>query len=57
MIPALVVLFALYVLLTAWQMRRALAALDPEKKLVEAKRLLWSTTLGIPLLVAFIFAI
>ena len=57
MIPALVVLFVLYVGLTSWQMRRALAAQDPDVKLKEAKRLLWSTTLGIPLLVAFIFAI
>ncbi len=57
MIPTLVVLFVLYVMLTAWQMRRALAARDPETRLTEAKRLLWSTTLGIPLLVAFIFAI
>ena len=57
MIPGLIGLFVLYVGLTSWQMRRALAAQDPEVKLKEAKRLLWSTTLGIPLLVAFIFAI
>lgn len=57
MIPALVVLFAIYVLVTAYQMRRALATHEPEARLREAKRLLWTTTLGIPLLVAFIFAI
>ncbi|MGE3960823.1 MAG: hypothetical protein AB7F65_03990 [Dehalococcoidia bacterium] len=56
MIPTLVVLFVLYVLLTSWQMRRALATKEPEARFREAKRLLWSTTLGVPLLIAFIFA-
>ena len=57
MIPVLIALFALYVLVTAWQMRRALAAKEPHARLSEAKRLLWTTFLGVPLLVAFIVAI
>jgi hypothetical protein len=56
-IPALIVLFGLYVLVTAWQMRRAMATKDPEARLTEAKRLLFTSALGVPLLVAFIFAI
>lgn len=57
MIPGLIVLFVLYVVVTAWQMRRALATKEPEARLNEAKRLLWLSVLGVPLLVAFIFAI
>lgn len=57
MIPALIVLFALYVAVTAWQMRRAMTSQDPERRLAEAKRLLFTSALGVPLLVAFIFAI
>ncbi len=57
MIPGLIVLFALYVAVTAWQMRRAVSTQDPEAKLTEAKRLLFTSALGVPLLVAFIFAI
>jgi hypothetical protein len=57
LIPGLIVLFALYVAVTAWQMRRAVATQDPEAKLAEAKRLLFTSVLGVPLLVAFIFAI
>ena len=56
MIPGLIVLFALYVIVTAWQMRRALATQEPVAKLAEAKRLLFTSALGVPLLVAFIFA-
>jgi hypothetical protein len=47
-IPGLIVLFALYVAVTAWQMRRAVATHDPEAKLAEAKRLLFTSALGVP---------
>lgn len=57
MIPALIVLFGLYVLATAWQMRRAMATQDPEARLTEAKRLLFTSALGVPLLVGFVLAI
>lgn len=57
MIPALIVLFGLYVLVTAWQMRRAMATQDPEARLTEAKRLLFTSALGVPLLVGFVLAI
>ena len=57
MIPALIVLFVVYVGVTAFQMRRALATRDPEQRLVEAKRLLWTTVLGVPILVGFIFTV
>ncbi len=57
MIPALVVLFVLYVVITLWQMRRAFATQEPEAKLREAKRLLFTTALGVPLLVGFILAL
>jgi hypothetical protein len=56
-IPALIVLFGLYVLATAWQMRRAMATQDPEARLTEAKRLLFTSALGVPLLVGFVLAI
>lgn len=55
MIWVLVGLFVLYVLVTAFQMRRALSTHDPERRLAEAKRLLLTTALGVPLLVALIF--
>ena len=54
---ALVVLFVLYVLITMWQMRRAFTTQEPEAKLREAKRLLFTTALGVPLLIGFIFAL
>lgn len=53
--PVLIALFVLYVLVTAYQMRRALATHEPNARLREAKRLLFTTVLGLPLLVAFIF--
>jgi len=56
-IPVLVGLFALYVLITAWQMRRAFTTQEPEAKLREAKRLLFTSALGVPLLIGFIFAL
>lgn len=55
--PVLIALFAIYVLATAWLMRRSLATQEPMARLREAKRLLVVSALGVPLLVAFIFAI
>ncbi len=52
--PILIGLFILYVLLTAFQMRRALATKEPEERLKQAKLLLASTVLGLPLLIGFI---
>ena len=54
LIPALVALFAAYVLLTLWQMRRALATHDPRARLSEARRLLLLVSAGVPLLVVLI---
>ncbi|MEX1021928.1 MAG: hypothetical protein WD058_02165 [Dehalococcoidia bacterium] len=54
--PVLIALFVLYVVLTIWQMRRAVRTTEPAARLREAKRLLWTTVLGLPLLIAFIFA-
>lgn len=53
--PVLIGLFILYVLITAFQMRRALATKEPDERLKQAKLLLASTVLGLPLLIAFIF--
>ena len=47
-------LFALYVLATLWQLRRALAAAEPHARLREALRALILVSLGVPLLVAWI---
>ncbi|MCK9487088.1 MAG: hypothetical protein M0R73_10405 [Dehalococcoidia bacterium] len=52
--PVLIALFILYVVVSAYQMRRALATQEPRARLVEAKRLLFTTFLGVPLLVGFI---
>jgi hypothetical protein len=54
--PVLIGLFVVYVLVTAFQMRRALATKEPEARLKQAKILLVTTALGLPLLVAFILA-
>ena len=51
---ALVLLFLIYVALVSRQMRRSLAATEPRARLVEARRLLFLVTLGVPLAVAFI---
>ena len=48
MLPAVLVLFALYVLAVTWQMRRALAA-RAELRPREAVRLLILVSLGVPL--------
>ncbi len=54
--PVLIALFVIYVVVTLFQMRRALATKEPQARLAEAKRLLFTTVLGLPLLIAFIFA-
>ena len=56
LIPVLVALFAAYVLLTLWQMRRALASVDPSVRLREARWLLMLVSAGVPLLVVLILA-
>ena len=55
--PVLIGLFVLYVIATAYLMRRSLATKDPAQRYIEAKRLLIVSALGVPLLVGFIFAI
>lgn len=50
----LLALFAIYVVLTLVQMRRAFTTSDPERRLREAKTLLFTTALGLPLLLGFI---
>ncbi len=54
MLNVLLGLFAVYVVITAWQMRRAFTTKEPHQRLTEAKRLLFTTALGIPLLAGFI---
>ena len=56
LINALIVLFVLYIAATAWQGRRALATQEPTAKLDEAKRLLFISALGVPLVGALIVA-
>lgn len=53
----LIALFALYMVLVSWQMRRALAAREPRARLAEARRLLLLATLGVPLAPAFILLV
>ena len=55
-VPILAALFALYVLGTLWQLRRALAAAEPEARLRESRRALIVVSLGAPLLAALILA-
>ena len=55
MIPALVALFALYIVVVTWQMRRALSATEVAVKQREAKWLLVLVSAGLPLALAFIF--
>ena len=57
MLNVLLALFVAYVALTLFQMRRAFATRDPERRLTEAKRLLFTTALGLPLLAGLILAI
>lgn len=56
LINALIVMFVLYTVATVWQGRRALATQEPTAKLDEAKRLLFISALGIPLVGALIVA-
>ncbi len=53
----LAALFALYVALVSRQMRRALAADEPQARLTEARRLLLLATFGVPLAPAFILLV
>jgi hypothetical protein len=50
-------LFALYLVLTTWQMRRAVRATEPAVRLSEARRLLGVVSLGVPLAVAVILVL
>ena len=56
MMPALIALFAVYVIATLWQGRRTVASTEPALRLREARRLLILVSLGVPLAVAFILA-
>ena len=56
MMPGLIALFVGYVILTAWQARRALAA-PPATRQAEAIRFLAVTFLGVPIAVAMILAL
>lgn len=53
-IQVLIALFVVYVLLTLWQMRVALAAREPHARLAHARRLLLLVSAGVPLLVVLI---
>ncbi len=53
-VVALAALFAAYVLLVTWQMRRAVRTREAGPRLREARRLLAVVSLGVPLLVALI---
>lgn len=46
--------FAVYVVLTVAQARRATRATEPAVRLREAQRLLWAVTAGVPILVVLI---
>jgi hypothetical protein len=50
----LLALFAVYVLLVTWQMRRAVRAPEGPGRLREARRLLLLVTAGAPLAIAFL---
>jgi cytochrome oxidase assembly protein ShyY1 len=54
LVPALAALFAVYVLLTLWQMRRAFATTEAGARLREARRLLVLVSAGVPLLAVLI---
>lgn len=54
MVNVLIALFVVYVLVTVWQMRRAVQASDPQQRLTEARRLLFTTSLGLPILIGLI---
>ena len=54
MVWVLVALFALYVVVTTWQMRRAVRTKEPAARQREAVRLLLVAFAGVPLLVLLI---
>jgi hypothetical protein len=56
-VSALLALFVVYFLGVTWQMRRAMRAPQGAARLREARLLLLVVTAGVPLAVAFIFAI
>lgn len=49
MLNVVIGLFVLYVVATAWQARRAFGTQEPTARLDEAKRLLFVSALGVPL--------
>jgi hypothetical protein len=53
-VAALATLFAAYVVLVTWQMRRAVRTHEAGARLREARRLLMLVSLGVPLLVVLI---
>jgi hypothetical protein len=55
--PGLIALFGLYVLLTLWMARRALAATEPAERLNAARAFLLIAFLGVPLSVALILSL
>ena len=55
--PALIALFALYVVATLWTARRALATQEPTARLRAARTFLLVVFLGVPLAVALILAL
>ena len=54
MTTVIVSLFAVYAAAVTWQMRRALAATEPQGRLREARRLLLFVSAGLPLLALLI---
>ena len=56
LVPFLAALFAVYVIATLWQLRRALDAQEPEARLRESKRALIFVSAGVPLMAALIIA-
>ena len=57
MLWVLVALFAVYVVVTTWQMRRALHTAEPAARQREAVRLLLVAFAGVPLLVLLILVV
>ena len=50
-------LFALYVIATTWQARRAVRTTEPPARLSEARKLLGVVSLGVPLAVVVILVL
>ena len=55
--PGLIALFVVYVVVTLWMARRALAATEPAARLNAARAFLVVAFLGVPLSVALILAL